>query len=202
MEPLHPTDPEPRVGLAVRPDVLVTALAARVDAGAATAAVEALRLAAADLERALAAVAPRAALVARRLRLDADADKAGRATAGEVSLDAAVEVPLEPEQGYWARAALAAAVAEALAAFARDAGRRKPAIRLAWRSPVARVREPEAHRGELSLRWQAAVRALGLTDAPHAARLAVPTEIRETPISLDEVRLALVAPAPPARAGG
>jgi hypothetical protein len=188
----HAPEAEPHAGLAVRPDLLVVAISARVDAGGAARSMQALRDAASDAASALSTLAPGVAIAARRLRLGAEADKSGKPTAGDATLDAVIEVPLAPAQDFWARAALAASVVEAVAALAADLGRRRPPVRVAFRSPVGRLRDPEALRGELSSRWKAAARALAVEGAPLAQRIELPTEIREVPVSLDEVRLTLV----------
>jgi len=172
--------------------VLFVAITARIDEGPPTKSIDALHAAAETLVSRMRSISAAASVQARALRIaDVETEKSGRPTTSKIQLDAAVEIPLEVHDDYWVRARRAAIVVESLGALASELGKGKPPIRLAWRSPVARVADAEVHRAALSERWRSHVCSLLASDAPTTARFDTSIEIRQTDVSLDEVRLQL-----------
>lgn len=129
-----------------------------------------------------------------------------------VTVDGAVEVPLAAEAGYWARAKIVAGLVEASKkrdALVPSAGVGAPAIEAAFGSPEIKLRDPESFRPELVKRWVERARAFARVAESQTAPLQLvscepPNAITQTPISLEQVGLALpvscrIDVAPPAR---
>ncbi|MFW5738872.1 MAG: hypothetical protein ACOC1F_00755 [Myxococcota bacterium] len=194
MQILPIPDLEPDIGLIVPADVICIAASARVTGAGPSRSVAALRQGAQLVLRQLAGVHPRTELVARRLHLGGGhGDKAAKTDRTDVQFDAIVRVPLDPDLGLWERAELAARLVEALAAASNDLNKHKPAIKLGWRNPKARVLDVEAHRPKLTSLWNARVRALldGLDGVHMSGVWEAPVEVLQAPVSLDRVRLTL-----------
>lgn len=183
-------DHAPPPGLAVRPDVLTCAVAALVEGQGAVGAIRFLRDAAGGLVRQLAAIAPGAELLAQRLHLGGgQAEKAEKHARDDVQLDGLVRIPLPVALDFWARADLAARTLDALAAAAIQLRKQRPPVLLAWREPVARVTDEDAHRAALLERHAPLLRGHAEVGASLAGATA--PEILQIPVSLDEVRLTL-----------
>ena len=116
-----------------------------------------------------------------------------------VTVDGAVEVPLAAEAGYWARAKLVAGLVEASRkqdALVPSAGEGAPEIDVAFGAPEIKLRDPESHRAELVKRWVERARAFARVAESQTAPLHLvscepPNAITQTPISLEQVGLAL-----------
>lgn len=178
-------------GLVVRPDVLVIAVAARVD-GQAVASVRALREATVTLQTRVAAAHAGATLVPGKLRLaDGTPSSIGKSDAAPVGLEGAVLVPLAETLDYWERAALCAQLTELVAEVAHALRKAKPVVTLSFRAPVAKVRDVSKHRAAIAARWNTQLRALldGVSGVTLGATWDAPLEIEQQSISLDEVRL-------------
>lgn len=179
-------------GLVVRPDVLVIAVAARVDGQAVAASVRALREATVTLQTRVAAAHAGATLVPGKLRLaDGTPSSIGKSDAAPVGLEGAVLVPLAETLDYWERAALCAQLTELVAEVAHALRKAKPVVTLSFRAPVAKVRDVTKHRAAVAARWNTQLRALleGASGVTLGATWDAPLEIEQQSISLDEVRL-------------
>ncbi len=174
----------------MRPDVLTIAVAATVDGQGASGAIRILREAAYELVRQFDALAAGAELVAQRLHLGGGSgDKSDKRAREDVQLDGLLQVPLAASLDFWARADLAARTVEALANSATQLRKQRPAVLLAWREPVARVADEEAHRAALIERHAAQLRsAIGTATGLAGSTVA---EVVQIPVSLVEVRLTL-----------
>lgn len=199
--PAVPQGAATRGDLIVRPDQLVFGFA--------------LRESGADPQKALAAA--EAAVAALRQRLDQATSGAaavrmcgttitpvhrGKAADSEpaeaaVAVDGVVEVPLPASLDYWGRSRLLAGIArvtEEVTAAAKDD---KDDLRGAtFEQPRATLKDPEAHRAELSGRWIRRARAFAEAAQAAAAPLylvdcAPPGEIEQRAISLEEIGLSL-----------
>ena len=183
-------DHAPAPGLAVRPDVLTIAVAATVEGDGATHAIRILREAAYELVRQIDALAAGAELIAQRLHLGGgSADKSDKRAREGVQLDGILQVPLAASLDFWARADLAARTVEALGSAATQLRKQRPAVLLAWREPVARVADEEAHRAALLERH--AVQLRPATGAATGQAGTTVAEVVQIPVSLMEVRLTL-----------
>ncbi|MFS8071203.1 MAG: hypothetical protein ACMG6S_32950 [Byssovorax sp.] len=183
-------------GLAVRPDVLCTAVSARLEDVTPTEATALLRAAAAALQARAAGLHPGAELSGRRLDLGRHSgEKAAKSASGDAQLDGVLLVPLDPAADFWARADLVARLTEALRALTLELAKSKSPVRLGFRPPVARVRDALPHRAELTARFRAQLRALteGSSERAGSGGWEIPDEIVQQAVSLDEVRLLLVA---------
>jgi len=200
MQTLPIPDLDPDVGLIVPAEVLCIAASARVTGAGPSRSIASLRQGAQLLGDRLARLHPRTEVVARRLHLgDNHGDKAANADQGDVRFDAIVRIPLEPDLGLWERAELAARAVESLSSAAVELTKRKPAIKLGWRNPAARVDDVEAHRPKLAAAWNARVRALvdKLGDVHISGGWDPPVEVLQSPVSLERVRLTLGSGARP-----
>jgi hypothetical protein len=174
----------------VRPDVLTIAVAATVDGQGASGAIRILREAAYELVRQIDALAAGAELIAQRLHLGGgSADKSDKRAREGVQLDGILQVPLAASLDFWARADLAARTVEALGSAATQLRKQRPAVLLAWREPVARVADEEAHRAALIERHAAQLRPATSTATGQAGTTVA--EVVQIPVSLVEVRLTL-----------
>jgi hypothetical protein len=183
-------------GLVARPDVLLVAVTAHLEDTTPSQAVALLRGAAAALEAAVVAIHPHATLRARRLDFGRNAaDKGSKGISADAALDGLLVVPLADSLDFWARAELAARVTEVLRGLSADWARRKTPARLGFRSPVPRVDDVTPYRAELTAHFATQLRALtGGAAAPTGAGWEIPDEVAQHAVSLDEVRLTLVAP--------
>jgi hypothetical protein len=118
-----------------------------------------------------------------------------------VSVDGTVEIPLAAEAGFWERAKLLAALTaltQSLHEQEAKASPDKPIVEEAFSSPELKVREPEAFRAELTKRWVERARAFARAAESNGAPLdlvdcAPPAAIQQTPLSVEQVGLSLVA---------
>lgn len=122
-----------------------------------------------------------------------------------VIVDGSIEITLAPEQDYWARSRLIAAISLVTRAIASPPaplpaadGEKAPAPAPAIRfdEPQILVRDPEIHRAKLTERWVKRARDLAAAAQDPAAPLhlvgcASPAEIEQRPISLEEIALTL-----------
>ncbi len=111
-----------------------------------------------------------------------------------VTVDGSIEVPLPPDADYWARAHLYAAVKEVCAGFERDA--RDLGWQPGFTTPVATLRDADAHRDALVRRWVERARAFAAAAQSPAAPLALvdcqpPATVAQRTVSLEEVALSL-----------
>jgi hypothetical protein len=192
---LHVAEVESVHGLAVRPDVLLIAVSARVEDVSATQALSLLRQAASKLQSKALEVHRDAELSPRRLDFGRNmADKASKVSDADAQIDGILHIPLEESLDYWARAELVAKITEALRSFTWEMYKAKPSIRFGFRPPVPRVRDVAVHKRELSTRYAAQWRALTGSGekVPTAGTWEIPDEVAQYAVSLEEVRLALV----------
>jgi hypothetical protein len=192
---IHVSEADAMHGLAVRPDVLLIGISARVDDVSPTQAVSILRNAAATLQARALEIHAGAELSPRKLDLGRNtADKASKASFADAQIDGVLHVPLDDSLDYWARAGLVAKITEALRSFTVELYKAKPSVRFGFRSPVPRVRDVTAHKIELTTRYAASWRALtGQGEkAPGNGTWEIPDEVAQYAVSLEEVRLALV----------
>jgi hypothetical protein len=194
MHSLVVADLDARGGLAVRPDALLVAASALVEGAGPVRSIRALKDAAKIVASHLVELHPQAEILPRRLHLGgANADKAAKVERSDAQFDATIRLPLAEALDVWSRAELAAEVCEALARASVDLAKRKPAVKLGWREPTARVRDAAAYRVQLLESYNADLQrltsgvALGGTFLPVDASL----EVHQHEVSLEEVRLAL-----------
>lgn len=182
-------------GLAVRPDVLLVGVSARVEDVTPTQGVSLLRHAAAKLESKALELHRNAELSPRRIDLGrTTTDKSGKPSTADAHIDGILHIPLEDSLDYWARAELVARITEILRGFSAEMYKSKPSIRFGFRSPVPRVRNVTVHKRELSARYAAQWRALTEQGEkiPGMGMWEIPDEVAQHAVSLEEVRLVLV----------
>ena len=193
---MHVPDADAPFGLAVRPDVLLVAVSARIEDASPVQAVSLLRAAAAKLEARIVEFHANAAVSARKLDLGRlVADKASKAPFADAQLDGVLRVPLDESADYWARAELVAKISEMLRSLTVEWAKGKPPIRLGFRQPVPRVQDVTEHKVELTTQYAAQLRALtGAADkGHHFTHWDIPDEVAQHAVSLEEVRLSLVS---------
>ncbi|MDI1445384.1 hypothetical protein [Polyangium sp. 6x1] len=204
--PSIPSRGDARGGLVVRPDLACVPFVLRVELADPKAGLDLLEKATLAVKERFGAATGGAATIAM---LGANTTAApGYAKAKEdeppparfvVTVDGAVEVPLAAQAGYWARAKLVAGLVEASRkheALVPSAGEGAPKIETAFGSPEIKVRDPEAYRPELVKDWVERARAFARVAESQAAPLQLvscepPSAITQTPISLEQVGLAL-----------
>jgi hypothetical protein len=202
---IHVPEADAPFGLAVRPDVLLVAVSARIEEITPAQAVSVFKAAAKKLESRIVEVHAKAKLSAKKLDLGRlIADKASKAPYADAQLDGVLHVPLDESADYWARAELVARISEMLRGLTVEWAKAKPPIRLAFRGPVARVQDVTPHKVELTNRYCAQLRALtgGAEKGQLLGNWDIPDEVAQTAVSLEEVRLTLVSarkPGPPPR---
>lgn len=182
-------------GLALRPDVLVVAVSARVEDLLATQAVVLFKNLAAKLQTRISELHKRAVLSPRKLDLGRTSlDKSAKAAIADSQLDGLVHVPLNDDLDYWGRAELVAKLTESLRAFSVEAYKSKPSIRFGFRSPIPQVLDVTAHKAALTTRYATQWRALvGQGEkARGTSSWEIPDEVTQVAVSLEEVRLLLV----------
>lgn len=182
-------------GLAVRPDVLVIAVSARVDELTPQQALSVLKLAAGKLQSKALEFHREAELTPRKLDLGrTSTDKASKAAIADSQLDGLLHVPLEESWDYWRRAELVAKITETLRLFGVELYKGKPSLRFAFRAPVPRVRDTSKIKAELTARYAAQWRALtgNGEKVPGMGTWEIPDEVSQWAVSLDEVRVTLV----------
>jgi len=182
------------LGLAVRPDVLVTLFAARVSEVDPDRAVLVLRAASEVLTRRMRDVHAAASLRMTGLDFGRDASKSRDDL--QTRVEGALELPLAPELDWWARAQLAAQVTVLARTLAGEARKQKPVIDISFQQPAALVREPERHRAEVLRRWVARCNELAAAAQGERFPLQVtacepPGEVVQTAVSVEEVRLSM-----------
>ena len=193
---LHVSDVDTMHGIAVRPDVLLIGVSARVEEVSPTQAVSILKNISAKLQTRVLELHRGADLTARKLDLGRNSsDKSSKASSfADAQIDGILHVPLDDSWDYWARAELVAKITEILRSFTVEAHKSKPSVRFGFRTPVPRVRDVTAHKNELTARYAAQWRAL--TGQGENTRgtgsWEIPDEVAQIAVSLEEVRLALV----------
>jgi hypothetical protein len=121
-----------------------------------------------------------------------------------VIVDGSIEIALAPEQDYWARSRLIAAITLVSRALASppvppavDSEKEPPpAPAVRFDQPQILVKDPEVHRAKLTERWIKRARDLAAAAQDPAAPLhlmdcAPPAQIEQRPISLEEIALTL-----------
>lgn len=119
-----------------------------------------------------------------------------------VIVDGSIEIALAPEQDYWARSRLIAAISLVTRAIASPPpaadGEREPppAPAVRFDEPQILVKDPEIHRAKLTERWIKRARDLAAAAQDAAAPLHLvgcgpPAQIEQRPISLEEIALSL-----------
>jgi hypothetical protein len=122
-----------------------------------------------------------------------------------VIVDGSIEIALAPEQDYWARSRLLAAITLVTRAITEppappsEGGAEKeppPAPSVRFDQPQILVKDPEIHRAKLTERWIKRARDLAAAAQDPAAPLhlmdcAPPAPIEQRPISLEEIALTL-----------
>jgi len=183
------------LGLAARPDVLTTRLAARVSEVDPDRAVQVLKAACEILLRRMRELHPTTSL--RMTGLDIGRD-VGSKSRDELStrVDAALDIALSTDMDWWSRAQLSAAVTVLGRTLALEARKQKPVIEVVFQQPTALVRDPERFRAEVLRRWVTRARELAALAQDEKAPLHVlgcepPGDVVQTPVSVDEVRLTL-----------
>lgn len=195
-----------RAELIVRPDAASIVFAFQEQHADAQQAIASLEATAADMERRLKEATGGAASVrmcGMAIRRAGGAKYAG-GEEGEavVVVDGSIDVVLAPELDYWKRGRLLAAVAKVTGAIERsfkeaaskEEGKSARAAR--FNEPAVAVKDLEAHRAKLAERWVKRARAFGDAAQSAAAPLhlvdcAVPAQIEQRVISLEEVGLSL-----------
>lgn len=184
----------------VRPDLVRVGFSARVeepDSGKAVALFEAAFTA---LTRELGAALPGSLVVMRGLEWQADGKSKTRISGGDGVPHATghLEVPLADSMGYWPRARVLATLNILTHAAVTHGHARKPALEVAFGSPLLMVRDPEAHRAALIQRWLERVRQLAdLAEASHVCgslqlrECSAPGPVTQHSISLEETELRL-----------
>ncbi len=192
---VHVPEAEVLHGLAVRPDVLVIAIAARIEDVSPAQAVTILKHTAAKLQTKMLDVHPKSELSARKLDLGRmHSHKSTKGSLADSQLDGVLLVPLDEKLDYWARAELFAKITETLQSFAFEVYKAKPCVYFGSRAPVPRVRNVTAHKTELTKRHAAQWQMLTANSekSPGPNLWEIPEEVAQYAVSLDEVRLALV----------
>lgn len=193
---IHVPEADLQQGLAVRPDVLVIGVAARVEDVSPTQAVALFKVLAGKLQTRILDFHKRAELLPRKMDLGrATSDKAAKAALADSQIDGLIHVPLDDALDYWGRAELVAKMTESLRGFASEAHRAKPSIRFGFRAPIARVLDVSAHKAALTARYATQWRALAGQGekAQGSSSWEIPDEVAQYPVSLEEVRLTLIS---------
>lgn len=188
-----PETPEVEAGLSVRPDVLVMGFAFRQDTQGLESAVPKLKAAVDRYVRAVAEASK--AEVSVKMR-GFGLEQARKMGDDEALAHGVVEVALPPSLDFWGRAALVATLERVGRQEAGVAEKANAGLSATFNFPLAQVRDPEAHRAELMKRW--VERARGFTAQAQSERAPlqvvgceVPGEVRQQPVSVDEVVLSL-----------
>lgn len=181
-------------GLVVRPDVLALSLSARVDESDARRALIMLRSAAELVQMRLLTIDRATTFAARGFQsMSAGASKLAKGDDAEWQLGGVAWVTLDASMDYWQRAERVAAVVTVLRDAGAELARRKPAVKLHYRGPVARVRDVGPYRAQLvearRAQLKAAVGELGLTVRLTSADTT--TDVVQHALSLEEVVLSL-----------
>lgn len=192
---VHVPEIDLQSGLAVRPDVLLVAVSARVEDLLATQAVAVFKTFAGKLQTRISEIHRRAELSARKLDLGRTSlDKSAKSAIADSQLDGLLHIPLEDSLDYWGRAELVAKLTESLRSFSVEAYKSKPSIRFGFRAPVPRVADVTAHKVTLTNRYANQWRSLvGEGEKTRGtSSWEIPDEVAQYAISLEEVRLTLV----------
>jgi hypothetical protein len=181
-------------GLAVRPDVLTTYFAARVNEVDPDRAVLVLKATAEILLRRMREV--HASATVRMGALDVGRESSKSRDDLSTRIDAAIDINLAPEADWWARAQLAATVCVLSRTLSMEARKQKPLIDVVFQSPMALVRDPERYRVEVLRRWVARARELATVAEREGAPLSIvacdpPGEVVQRTVSVEEVRLSI-----------
>ena len=200
-----PNRGDARGELIVRPDAVSIVFAFREEGPDAQQAFASLEAAIGDMERRLKEATSGAASV-RMCGIAIQRAPGGKADDGSegavsVVVDGSIDLGLAPELDYWKRGRLLAAVAKVTKAIAASFGKApdgeaKPERAARFNEPVVMVKDLEAHRAKLLERWTRRARAFGDAAQTAAAPLhlmdcAVPAQIEQHVVSLEEVGLSL-----------
>jgi len=192
---VHVPEADVLQGLAVRPDVLIISVSARIDEVSPAQTVALFKTLAGKLQTRVAEFHKRAELLPRKVDLGrATSDKSAKAALADSQIDGVILVPLDDALDYWGRAELVAKITESLRMFTYEAYKSKPSIRFGFRSPIPRVQDVSAHKTTLTARYANQWRALvGQGEkARGTSSWDIPDEVSQYAVSLEEVRLSLV----------
>lgn len=179
-------------GLVVRPDHAVVPFSLTIEDLDPARAVAAMRTLLSVVDERIASHSAR--VLVRGVRAPHSEAKIGDGTT-RTSLDGVVELDL-PQAPPIDRALVLASLLGQLRALIGEGRRQKPAVAAAIGDPVALVRDPERHRGELVARWGKRLREI--VDAATAAGATLaplppssPGAVQQHPRSLEQVELSL-----------
>lgn len=180
-------------GLKVRPDVLLVSFAFRQETESLEQAVPKLKAAVERYVRA----ATEASKVEVAVKMRDVGPASGKRMAGnEAMAHGVLEVALPEAQDFWARSALVATLVRVATQEAASAEKANTGLRATFGFPEARVRDPEARRDELMKRWVERARGFIAQAQSERAPLQLvgcepPAEVKQQPVSVDEVVLSL-----------
>lgn len=114
----------------------------------------------------------------------------------QVRVDGSIEIKLAPEQDYWARSQLMAALAKVTREIAASLKSADPHIDVAFSELLPLVKDASQHRAKLLSRWALRARELAQLAQIDKAPLAVtdcspPGEVEQRVVSLEEIALVL-----------
>ncbi|MCU0657054.1 MAG: hypothetical protein MUF64_17890 [Polyangiaceae bacterium] len=186
--------PLPTGELLVPPDLLLVPFSLTVEELEPPQAVAHLRPLLRSVEERIAGLGAR--LIVRNLHTTSFHGDGKSISAGpRTALSGVVELTL-PEGGAMERAMRAATLDGYLRALTIEGRKQRPAVTAAIGASSIRVRDPEAHRGELVSRWQE--RARQVIEAARAAgasleawKLEAPGAVEQEALSLEQVKLTL-----------
>ncbi|HYO52774.1 hypothetical protein, partial [Archangium sp.] len=180
-------------GLKARPDVLWLSFAFRQETEALDQAVPKLKAAVERYVRA-AAEATQVDVAVKMKGLGLESGK--RVANNDALAQGVLEVSLPESLDFWGRAALVATLVRVGSQETAAAEKESTGLRATFGFPVARVRDPEARRAELMKRW--VERARGFMSQAQSERAPLqlvgcepPGEVKQEPVSVDEVVLSL-----------
>jgi hypothetical protein len=113
-----------------------------------------------------------------------------------IAVSGAIELPLAADWDYWKRARLLVSIIQVAKVVAGEQKDARKAILASIGNPTALVKDPEAYRTELIVRWTHHVRSFSSRAETAAAPLEVqqcdpPGRVNQQPVSLEEVALVL-----------
>ncbi len=191
-----PALPRGQEGVTVRPDVLVLSFAFRQEAEDLDQALPKLKEAAGRYVRAV-TEATRATKVEVSMKMRDFGQDSGRKLGGNaVVAIGLLEVSLPESLDFWGRAELVATLTRLGMQEAAAAEKANTGLRASFDFPSAQVRNPEAHRAELTTRWVERARAFMFQAQSERAPLQVvncepPGQVTQQSLSVDEVVLSL-----------
>jgi hypothetical protein len=113
-----------------------------------------------------------------------------------IAVSGAIELPLAADWDYWKRARLLVSIVQVAKAVAAEQKDARKAILASIGNPTALLKDPEAYRTELIVRWTHHVASFSSRAETAAASLVVqqcdpPGKVDQQPVSLEEVALVL-----------